>query len=427
MAASEKRDLTRFVIRGGRRLSGRYAVQGNKNAALPLLAASILHPGPVELHRVPDILDVARMTAILDHIGVRVERQPGVLTVDGTAVRSPVLAATEVEQLRGSILLWSALAARFGKVDSAVPGGCPIGRRSFDVHWKVFRSAGFEIADRHGQFFIQKIEAISQPEVYLDESSVTATENALILYAGLGGGTIWNPAREPHVLALVEFLRRIGCELELGPVCFRVRTGPHQNTAKITMEIPADYIDAGTAAIAAGVAGGQVELVGVERGDLLGFRSQLEGFGLEFEETRTGVLVGARDKPLRSPDKVTAGLWPGFPTDLTSIAVVLATRSRGLCLIHDWLYESRMFFVDKLVRMGARITVCDPHRVMVEGPVQLRGTHLESPDIRAGMALLVAGLAASGITHIERAEVVHRGYERVAERFAGLGADISVE
>ncbi|GAB4125291.1 MAG: UDP-N-acetylglucosamine 1-carboxyvinyltransferase [Acidobacteriota bacterium] len=427
MAASEGREFTRFVIRGGRRLSGRYPVQGNKNAALPLLAASILHPGPVEFRRIPAILDVERMAAILDHIGVRVERQPGVLTVDGTAVRSPVLAAEQVEQLRGSILLWSALAARFGRVDSGIPGGCPIGRRAFDVHWKVFRSAGFEIVSKHGRFLILKTEDISRPEVYLDESSVTATENALILYAGLGGGTIWNPAREPHVLALIEFLRRIGCELELGPICFRVRRGPHQHAAKIMMEVPADYIDAGTAAIAAGVTGGQVELAGVEPEDLLGVRSQLEGFGLEFEETRVGVLVDAGEKPLRSPDKVTAGLWPGFPTDLTSIAVVLATRSRGLCLIHDWLYESRMFFVDKLVRMGARITVCDPHRVIVEGPVQLRGTHLESPDIRAGMALLVAGLAASGTTRIERAEVVHRGYERVAERFAALGADISVE
>ncbi len=427
MASFAGRESSRFVIRGGRPLSGRYPVQGNKNAALPLLAASILHPGPVELLRVPAILDVARLTGILSRIGARVEHQPGSVIVDATTVSSTSLVLEEVEQLRGSILLWGALAARFEEVDSAVPGGCPIGRRSFDVHWDVLRSAGFQILERRGRFVIRKLDRVARPEVYLRESSVTATENALILYAGLGGGIIWNPAREPHVLALVEFLRQIGCEIELGPTCFRVHGGPRRSASKVTAEIPADYIDAGTAAIAAGVTGGRLELVGVTPAELLGFRNHLEQFGLEFEETGDGVRVAVGAGALRSPGRLTAGLWPSFPTDLTSIAVVLATRSRGLCLVHDWLYESRMFFVDKLVRMGARITVCDPHRVLVEGPVRLRGTHLESPDIRAGMALLVAGLAASGTTCIERAEVVHRGYERVAERFAGLGADIHIE
>ena len=194
----------------------------------------------------------------------------------------------------------------------------------------------------------------------------------------------------------------------------------------VSFSVPADYIDAGTLAIAAAATGGSVTLCGVRWGDLAGIRNVLQRFGLRFQrrdEDRIEVGAGG----LVNPDRIVAGPWPLFPTDLVSLAIVLASQGKGLCLVHDWMYEARMFFIDKLVRMGARITMCDPHRVLVEGPTRLRGTALESPDIRAGMALVVAGLCAQGNTVIEHSEVILRGYQRVAERLRGIGAEIREE
>jgi UDP-N-acetylglucosamine 1-carboxyvinyltransferase len=289
----------------------------------------------------------------------------------------------------------------------------------------VFQSAGFSVVENTNGVEIRRTQHVQEPQVYLEESSVTATENALILFSALGAGLIENPAREPHVLSLVDFLRRLGCEIELHPLYFRVHEGPAKEKQQVEFRIPADYIDAGTVSIAAAVTGGEISLQGATHNDVVGFRSVLEGFGLRFAEYGSDRLKATTASERRSPSQLTAGLWPSFPTDLVSLAIVLATQSKGLCLVHDWLYESRMFFIDKLVRMGAHVTMCDPHRVLVEGPTVLRGTQLESPDIRAGMALVVAGLCAEGVTVLEHAEVIERGYERVVERLRSIGAEIS--
>ena len=423
-AWKEPLERTTFTIQGGRRLSGVYPVQGNKNAALPLIAASLLSSRPVTLRRVPRIRDVLNLLRLVEAQGARVEWDEHGLVIDpGSMNDSASMPDDLVRRLRGCVLLLAPLAHRYGQVSCTLPGGCPIGRRSFEAHWSVFRAAGFEVRECEGRIEIEGRRQESAPQVFLRQASVTGTENALLLFAALGRGRIENPAREPHVLALIDFLQQLGCRIETHPLHFEVTRGVDPQAGPVEFEVPADYIDAGTLAIAAAVTQGEVVLEGVTSRELTGIRPFLEDFGVVFE--RAGQRAYRVHRSGRSnPEQLTAGLWPLFPTDLISLAIVMAIQSEGLCLIHDWMYEARMFFVDKLVRMGARITLCDPHRVLVEGTGRLRGITLESPDIRAGMALVVAGLCAEGTTTIEHGEVILRGYESVSDRLRAVGACI---
>jgi UDP-N-acetylglucosamine 1-carboxyvinyltransferase len=413
-----------YVIEGGQPLSGAYRVQGNKNAALPLLAATLLAPATYRFTNVPRIVDVENLLGIMQALGVEVSWDGDALVVDTASVERPELPDELVQKLRGSVLLLGALAPRADSLTCRLPGGCPIGRRSFDMHWRVFEAAGFRVDEVDGRIEMAREREVEAPLVYLEESSVTATENALILFSALGKGTVYNPAREPHVFSLVELLTRLGAEIDLHPLYLEVRRGVTGTIPKVEFSMPADFLDAGTMAIAAAVTGGRVVLEQIDKPDLEPIRRVFERFGLRFDDAgENAVEVSAR--VLTSPEKLTAGLWPAFPTDLVSLATVLASQAEGLCLVHDWMYEGRMFFVDKLVRMGARITMCDPHRILVQGPSPLRATALESPDIRAGMALVVAGLCARGTTTIEHAEVIERGYEDVVSRLRSVGAVIS--
>ncbi len=416
----------RFVISGRQKLSGSYPVQGSKNAALPLISAALLSKSIIHFQNVPRIKDVDGILQLVESLDVKTEWEKGTLSLDSRNFRGGDLPPLLVEKLRGAILLLGSMAPLLGSVSCPMPGGCHIGRRSFDAHWEVFRAAGFSVTEHSRRIELEKTRTVETPRVYLTESSVTATENALILFSALGQGIIENPAREPHVLILVEFLRQLGCEIELHPLWYRVRSGIATREEELVFQVPADYMDAGTIAIAAAVTGGEVQLQRVSKKELRPILNIFEQFGLQFEDMGNQELKVTGDD-LTNPSQVTAGLWPSFPTDLVSLAIVLATQSKGLCLIHDWMYEARMFFIDKLVRMGANITMCDPHRVIADGPSLLRGTQLESPDIRAGMALVVAGLCADGVTSIEHVEVIQRGYERVAERLNSIGAQISEE
>ena len=416
----------KFAITGGRQLDGVYPVQGNKNAALPLISAALLARAPVRLHQVPRIDDVDHLLLLVEALGVEVEWQDDDLLLDSRNLQLNELPSQLVERLRGAILLLGPLAAKFDQISCAVPGGCPIGRRSFDVHWRVFEAAGYSVDEDPSRIELRKTQRVKEPRVYLEESSVTATENALLLFSALGAGTIENPAREPHVLSLIEFLNLLGCEIELHPLYYRVVRGVSDPSRELSFRVPPDYADAGTIAIATAVTAGNVLIRGIRKQEMMGIHTVLRRFGVELEfETEADLRVAPCT--LTNPSEVTAGPWPLFPTDLVSLAIVLATQTSGLCLVHDWMYEARMFFVDKLVRMGARITMCDPHRVLVQGPSKLRGTRLESPDIRAGMALIVAGLCAEGVTVIEHGESVLRGYEKVTERLRQIGAEISEE
>jgi len=414
----------KFVISGRNKLRGDYPVQGSKNAALPLICGALLTDTPVVFRNVPQIVDVQNLVKVIQHMGAQAQWDRTTLTLDPRTLSMSELPDHLIDTLRGAVLLLGPLAPRFGEITCGVPGGCHIGRRSFNMHWDVFRAAGFSVVEEPGQINLKWIEKRSEPEIFLEESSVTATENALLLFARLGVGLVGNPAREPHVLCLVDFLRRLGCEIETHPLFFRVTRGPKKRRSTIEFEVPPDFMDAGTIAIATAVTGGDVSLHGLTRWDLIGFENTLARFGLSFERQDNDVLR-LKGGHIANPPVVTSGPWPSFPTDLISLVIVLATQGGGSCLIHDWMYEARMFFVDKLVRMGAGITMCDPHRVLVEGPRRLRGIRLESPDIRAGMALVVAGLCAERTTIIEHAEIIMRGYENVAERLTAIGAAIS--
>lgn len=415
-----------FVITGQERLTGEYPVQGNKNAALPLICASLLMRGKIRFRDVPRIRDVFHLLELLHALGVDSRWNHHELELDTRNVAPAELPSELVRKLRGAILILGAVANEFGSIRCALPGGCPIGRRSFDVHWDAFRAAGFSVSEDFSGVRLDRIARPETPRLYLEEASVTATENALLLFSSLGKGLILNPAREPHILSLIEFLRLAGCEVEMHPLYYRIVRGIVNPAAPIEFHVPADYIDAGTIAIGAAVTGGDVILQGVRSEELMGIQPFLERFGVRFEslgEKRIRAVPSGNG----APPRITAGPWPLFPTDLVSLAIVLATQRKGLCLVHDWMYEARMFFVDKLIRMGAHITMCDPHRVLVEGPARLRGTRLESPDIRAGMALVVAGMCAQGVTIIDRSEVIQRGYENVVERLSGIGAKIFEE
>ncbi len=422
-------EIQRFRIEGGRSLSGSYKVQGNKNAALPLIAASLLSPRPVTLNNVPRIIDVENMLELVQAVGADFEWQGNVLRILPASRYETHLPVDVISRLRGGVLLFAPLLGRSHELACALPGGCPIGKRSFDIHWTVFEAAGFQVREVANTVAIsRRAQKVEFPVVHLEEMSVTATENALMLFAVMGRGRIINPAREPHVFSLIEFLRLLGSEIELGPLSYQVHRGFTSLAKDPEFRVPGDFLDAGTLAIASAVTGGSVKLEGIDEAQLLGVVPTLRRFGIHLNQVSTDPgCWRVEAKKLQNPMQVQAGPWPLFPTDLISLAIVLATQASGLCLVHDWMYEARMFFVDKLRRMGGGATLCDPHRVLVEGSSHLKGTRLESPDIRAGMAMVVAGLCATGITLIEHAEVIKRGYEEVVPRLRGIGAEIEEE
>ena len=422
-------EIQRFRIEGGQSLSGSYPVQGNKNAALPLIAASLLSPRPVTLKNVPRIIDVENMLHLIRSVGADFQWQGNALRIAPASRYATNLPVDVVSRLRGGVLLFAPLLGRSGELACGLPGGCPIGKRSFDIHWTVFEAAGFQVREVANTVAIsRRDEEVERPSVHLEEVSVTATENALMLFAAMGRGKIINPAREPHVFSLIDFLRLLGCEIELGPLSYQVHRGLAVLEKDPEFCVPGDFLDAGTVAIASAVTGGSVELQGIDETQLLGVIPTLRRFGIHLNQAATDPACWrVQADKLQNPVQVQAGPWPLFPTDLISLAIVLATQANGLCLVHDWMYEARMFFVDKLRRMGGGATLCDPHRVLVEGSSHLKGTRLESPDIRAGMAMVVAGLCATGTTLIEHAEVIKRGYEAVVPRLRGIGADIEEE
>ena len=396
-----------FVIKGGQPLSGTIRPAGNKNAALPIVAASLLADEPVVLHNVPHILDVATMLELVASTGATVERTgPNQVRVDPRGLRRPTLDPALCARIRASVLLAAPLVARTGHCLLPPPGGDVIGRRRLDTHLLAFRSLGVQ-ASYHRALELE-VGRLRGAPMFLDEASVTATENA-VMAAVLAQGTtvIGNAACEPHVQDLCRFLAGRGARI----------SGIGSNLLRI------EGVDR--------LRGGELTVEGVIEDDLRPVEVGFSRLGLTWELAGGGRLRVPRDQTLEVADDlgqaiptIDDGPWPAFPADLTSIAVAVATQARGTVLIFEKMFENRLVFVDKLVGMGARIIVCDPHRVVVNGPTQLYGERLESPDIRAGMALLLAALAADGESVIGNVGQIDRGYERIDERLRGLGANI---
>ena len=424
--------MEKFVIDGGIALSGTIVPAGNKNGALPILAASILTEDEVVVRNVPRIKDTTSMLTLLEALGVRISW----LNEHDVALCAGDLRAGQIEvdrdlseRIRASFLLAGPLLARFGRVTMPPPGGDVIGRRRLDPHLDAFAALGATV--EHGRNIeLHAAGGLVAGDVFMDEPSVMATENALMAAARTPGSTvIGNAACEPHVQDLARMLVKMGADIQgIGSNVVTVNGTAGLHGCDHT--IGPDHIEIGSFMALAGVTGGELRVRDTIPRDLRMIRLVFDRLGLRSELDANDVIVPGGQTLIVARDigehKITVqdGPWPAFPADLTSIAVALATQSAGSALIHEWMFENRMIFTDKLVLMGADITLCDPHRALVTGPCRLRGERVESPDIRAGMAMLIAALCADGRSEIGNIRQIDRGYERIDERLRELGARI---
>lgn len=422
--------MEKFIINGGVPLSGELTPSGNKNAALPLLAACLLTSEPVTLHNVPSILDVKAMIQLLRSLNVNIEQiDQTSYRLDASDIHPADLDPDLCRQIRASILLAGPLLSRVSDLYLPPPGGDIIGRRRVDTHILAFSRLGVKTQFVNNRFHFET-RTLTGAEIILDEASVTATENA-IMACVLAKGTscIRNAASEPHIQELCHFLNQLGANIHnIGSNTLRITGVEAIHGGEFT--IGPDYLEVVSFIGAAVVTGGSIRIknAGVQHLDMI--QLVMNRLGVNWDTHGDVVIVPEKQKLEIEPDlgnaipEISVMPWPAFPTDLMSIAIVIATQSRGSILFHDWMYPSRMFFTDKLVSMGAQIVLCDPHRCIVMGPTQLSGESLESPDIRAGMALLLAALSAKGKSVIRNVSQIDRGYQDVDIKLRQLGADI---
>jgi UDP-N-acetylglucosamine 1-carboxyvinyltransferase len=420
-----------FRVTGGRPLQGTIRPAGNKNAALPILAATLLAEGPCQLENVPHIRDVETMLALLVHLGARVEWVgPNAVQIDAGPAEPRELDPALCARIRASILLAGPMLARFGRVTLPPPGGDVIGRRRVDTHFLAFEAFGAEI--EVGRQYRLEAKALAGRDVFLDEPSVTGTENALMAAVAAQGRTVLrNAASEPHVQDLARFLTTLGARIEgIGTNTLTIHGGEALAAPADPFTIGPDHIEVGSFIGLAAVTNGAVRIEGVRPDDLRATLFAFDRLGVRPRvDDDTLVIAHNQERRIRTDlgghiPKLEDGPWPAFPADLMSIAIVVATQCDGQLLVFEKMFESRLFFVDKLIGMGARIVLCDPHRAVIAGPSPLRGGEVESPDIRAGMGILLAALAAEGESVIHNVGQIERGYEAIDERLRGLGAQI---
>ncbi|HEX5574923.1 MAG TPA: UDP-N-acetylglucosamine 1-carboxyvinyltransferase [Gemmatimonadales bacterium] len=419
----------RFHVHGGRPLKGTVRPAGNKNAALPILAATVLADGPVELDNIPRIRDVETMLALLLDLGATAEwTGPNALRVDTRSLKPKPLDPALCAKIRASILLAGPLLARFGSVTLPPPGGDVIGRRRVDTHFLALEHLGASVMV--GDRYELEAKSLRGDDIFLDEPSVTGTENALMAaVAAKGRTTLRNAACEPHVQDLARALVAMGADISgIGSNIYVIEGGRPLIGASYT--IGPDHIEIGSFIGLAAVTNGDVTIEPIRSEDL---RSTILGFerlGIRPRVEGNRLSVGPGQERRIRPDlgghvpKLEDGPWPAFPADVMSTTIVTATQWSGMLLVFEKMFESRLFFVDKLIGMGARIVLCDPHRAVISGPSPLKGGTVESPDIRAGMAMLLAALAADGSSTIHNVGQIERGYERIDERLRALGAEI---
>jgi len=418
-----------FVIEGGRPLSGHVRAAGNKNSALPILAACLLTAEPVTLANVPRIRDVGTMLELLERLGADVEwTGPNELAVQTAGVDRWSPDPELCSRIRASFLLAGPLLSRFRRASMPPPGGDVIGRRRLDPHIHALAELGAEIGV--GSTYEMRTDGLRGKPIFLDEASVMATENAIMAAVLAPGETvIGNAACEPHIQDLCRFLVSLGAQIDgIESNVLRIRGVESLSGGK--WRIRTDHIEVGSFIGLAAITGGDLTIEDAEPSDLRSILLAFGRLGVEVELGDRSVRVPAQQQLIVQDDiggmipKIDDGVWPAFPADLTSIALTVATQTFGTVLIFEKLFESRLFFADKLVGMGARIILCDPHRAVVTGPAKLVGQRMESPDIRAGMALLLASLCAEGQSVIGAAYQIDKGYERIDERLRMLGARI---
>ena len=412
--------MDKYIITGGKELSGEIKVAGAKNEALKVLAACVMLDGPTTITNFPEIEDAARMLELLEDIGVTVERGDHKVVIDPRGIKSTAPAAELMHRLRSSIMLAGPILARFGEVTMAHPGGCVIGKRPIDMFLSGFEALGAKIHE-HGDHYTLKAKKLAGAKIVMPWVAVTATES-LMMTACLADGitTIVNAAMEPEIPALADFLNSCGAKIS-GAGTPIIKIEGVEKLSGGSCEIIPDRIEAGTFVMMGLITGSRIRVTGCEPEHLEVFLKTLEKAGAKFEvgddwiETKPGKLNAVE---LRTHE------YPGFPTDLQAPFTVLMTQAKGQSLIHEVIYDGRLFYTDKLSLMGASVVMCDPHRVIVTGPTTLSGRKLESPDLRAGMALILAGLCAEGKTTIDNIYQIERGYENIVARLKAIGADI---
>jgi len=421
--------LSRFVIRGGRPLEGEIRASGSKNAVLPMIAAALLSEDEVVLENVPSIRDVDVMLEIAGQLGAEVSRLGDRIAIRAANLEHQELPAELCERVRTSVLFVAPLLHRLGRAKLHPPGGDGIGRRRLDPHFYGLRQLGATVDD--DEFDFRAAEGLQGAMIFFDEASVTATEH-ILMAASLAAGTttILNAASEPHVMDLARMLMSMGAKIE----------GLYTNTLTITgverlggttHRVVSDHIEVGSYLALAAATRGGITIHDTVRGHYWMMHRVFERFGIEIDVKSDRIVMPSGQTPRIQPDaggaipQVDDGPWPQFPTDMMSPFLVLATQSEGTILFFEKMFEGRMYFVDPLIQMGANAIICDPHRVIISGPSPLRGQTVRSPDIRAGMAMVIAALCATGRPCVvQNAEIVDRGYERVEEKLQALGADI---
>jgi UDP-N-acetylglucosamine 1-carboxyvinyltransferase len=424
--------MEKFIIEGGIPLKGVVTPSGNKNAALPILSACLLTEEAVILHNVPDIRDVNDMRKLIGSLGVRIEELgSSSWRVTARTVRPADLDPDLCRRIRASILLAGPMVARAGELRLPPPGGDVIGRRRVDTHILALKKLGAEV--KYNRSFEFKARKLKGADILLDEASVTGTENAIMAAVTAKGTTVLrNAASEPHIQELCHMLNSLGAQIEgIGSNTLFIHGVDKLHGGEFS--IGADYLEVVSFIGAAVVTHGEVRIcnAGVQYLDMV--RLVFNRMGVDWNVVGGDILVSPKQRLKIEPDlgnaipEIKTNVWPAFPTDLMSIAIVVATQARGSILFHDWMYPGRMVFIDKLVGMGAQIVLCDPHRCIVNGPNKMYGEKVESPDIRAGMSLLIAALAAQGRSTIRNVGQIDRGYEKVDEKFRSLGAKIERE
>jgi len=421
--------MERFIIQGGIPLSGTIIPSGNKNAALPILAATLLTDKPVTLHNLPNIGDVQTMITLLEDLGAAVQRHDNhSVTIHAAEIRSTCPDPKLFSEIRGSLTLLGPMLARAGRIQLTLPGGDRIGRRRIDTHLLALGALGAQA--KFNDHFEMHTSGLKGAEIWLDEASVTGTENAIMAATLAEGETIVrNAASEPHVQELCHLINAMGGHIEgIGSNVLHVQGQECLEGGEWT--VGPDFMEVGSFVGLAAVTGGEILIKNAAPKHLGMIGMVFERLGVRFQIRGEDIFVPAGqhleivDDLGGAVPKIDDAPWPGFPTDLLSIVLVVATQARGTVLIHEKMFDSRLYFVDRLIAMGARIILCDPHRAVVVGPSELHGETLHSPDIRAGMALLIASLCACGESVIHNIDQIDRGYERIETKLQSLGARI---
>ena len=415
-----KEYMDKYLIQGGQKLSGEIRVSGAKNEALKILAACVLSSDPCVIKNIPDIEDIKRMLEILENLGATMKREGSEVTIDTSGIKEGNPSQELVRRLRSSVMFAGPLLARFGKVTMAHPGGCIIGKRPIDMFLAGFKALGAEIEESEGQYTLRATE-LKGAKIVMPWIAVTATES-LMMTACLAKGTttIVNAAMEPEIPALADYLNSCGAKISGAGTPIITVEGVGKLSGGACTLIP-DRIETGTFVMLGLITNSEIKISGCNPSHLETVLAILEKAGAQIEHGSDYLITKAshlKATELRTHE------YPGFPTDLQAPFTVLMTQAEGLSLIHETIYEGRLFYTDKLSTMGANIIMCDPHRVIVNGPTPLLGKKLESPDLRAGMALVLAGLVAKGQTVIENIYQIERGYENIIPRLQALGAKI---